>query len=272
METEKWFAHYQEEIDKNYEIWMKSDKWSNRLNTKHGKKIAICLENQRLFAGSPHFNQISDEDLIEKTYEVLKRFIGFDIVSSYPMLGPGANVYFKKNNKLEYAGVYAKTRILKSLVLESDAKSIADELNFEIINDISTFAGSVIPTCKTTDLKTIKSMILYVSARMIQNDNRWIITTPDIANILTEESSENIFIDDLNNKYNVFSDLTYPDEILVGSQDDMLNGYFYNPYLTLATVPHLNIEDFSPTKRYFTRYSKKLISDKFYGRIVFRYT
>lgn len=272
MEIEKWLAHYQEELDKNYEIWMKSEKWFNRLNIKHGKKIAICLENQRLFAGSPHINQTSDEDLIERTYEVLKRFIGFDIISSYPMLGPGANVYFKKNNKLEYAGVYAKTRILKSTASDSDAKSIAHELNFEIINDISSFAGSVISTCKTTDLKIIKSMIKDISEKMIQNDNRWIITAPDVAKILTQESSENIFIDDLNNKYNVFSDPAYPNEILIGSQDDMLNGYFYNPYLTLETVTHLNIADFSPVRRYLTRYSKKLISDKFYGRIVFKYT
>jgi hypothetical protein len=272
METEKYFEKYQEELDKNYEIWIKNEKWAGKLNIKHGKKIAICLENQRLFAGLPHISQTSDEDLIEKTYEMFQHFIGFDIVSSYPMLGPGANVYFKKNDKLESAGVYAKTRILKSLVSDSDAKSIAHELNSEIIDDIRSFAGSVMSTCKTTDLKIIKSMIKDISEQMVQNDNRWIITTPEVAKVLTQESTENIFIDDLNNKYNVFSDLAYPNEILVGSQDDMLNGYFYNPYVTLCRTPRLNIEGFCPTDRYFTRYSKKLISDKFYGRIVFKYS
>lgn len=38
MDNQKSFEHVQNEFNKNYEKWMNDEKWSSRLNTKHGKK------------------------------------------------------------------------------------------------------------------------------------------------------------------------------------------------------------------------------------------
>ena len=49
-------------------------------------------------------------------------------------------------------------------------------------------------------------------------------------------------------------------EILVGFQDDLLDGYFYNPYIMYSICG----------ENFCTRRGKKLISNKAYGKIVYK--
>ena len=255
METEKCLAHYQEQINENYEIWMKSDSWSDRLNTKYGKKIAMCLENQSLWheteRGKPY-------NFVEKVYKIYQHFIGFDLVSVQPMLGPGGIIYFKTDNKLESIEAYAKSRILK----ETDAECIAEEMNREIIFDIRNNVGTTV-TKSWGNKETIVNAISETFDELSGFGKRWVVTSPDVAEILIGERVEHLIksFEMLNPEWYVVVDPLYPlNEILIGSQDDFLNGYSYNPYVTLTDCEN----------RYITRHSKKLISNKMYGKIIFQ--
>ncbi len=262
MDNQKSFEHIQNEFNENYEKWMNDEKWSSRLNTKHGKKIAMCLENQRLYSFMEQ-----GFDFIEKTYEIYQNFIGFDIVSVQPMLGPASRIYFTKNNELSHTDVNALTRILK----ETDPLSIVNEINRDIIKNLRDNVGITITKPWNNYKELICSNISEIFTNMTGFDQKWIITGPDIAEILTSVRSSNVIqsVGILNSEWNVIVDPLYTlDEILVGFQDDLLDGYFYSPYLIdLLTKNHLSV-DFG--KSYIARHSKKLISNKAYGKIILK--
>lgn len=255
METEKCFEQYQEEIDKNYELWMTDDEWSDRLNTKHGKKIAMFLENQRLWHET---ERGKNYNFVEKVYKIYQHFIGFDLVSVRPTLGPAGVIYFKTNNKLESFEAYAKSRMLK----KTDPECIAEEMNREIIFNIRNNVGTI-TTKSWNNKETIINAISETFDELSGVGKKWIVTSPDVAEILIGERVEHLIksFEMLNPEWYVVVDPLYPlNEILIGYQDDFLDGYFYNPYVTLT-----DCED-----RYITRHAKKLISNKMYGRIIFR--
>lgn len=262
MDNQKSFKYVQSEFDKNYEKWMNDDKWSSRLNTKHGKKIAMCLENQRLYSLMEYSQGL---DFTEKAYEIYQNFIGFDIVSVQPMLGPASRIYFTKNNELSHADILAKSYMLK----ETDSLSVANELNRKIIKNLRDNVGTTITKPWTDNKETICSNIFETFTNMIGFGQKWIVTGPDIIEILTGMRF-NVMqsISMLSSEWNIVVDPLYTaKEILVGFQDDLLDGYFYSPYLIdLLTKNQLSV-DYG--KFYISRHGKKLISNKAYGKIIF---
>lgn len=264
MDSQKTFEHFKNELDKNYEKWMNDDKWSSRLNIKHGKKIAMCLENQRLYSLMECSQGL---DFTEKAYEIYQNFIGFDIVSVQPMLGPASRIYFTKNNELSHADISAKSYILK----ESDSFSIANQMNREIIKNLRDNVGITITKPWNSYKELICSSISEIYDSMIGFGQKWIITGPDIAETLTGIRSNHVIksVGMLNSEWNVIVDPLYTlDEILVGFQDDLLDGYFYSPYLIdLLTKNHFSV-DYG--KSYISRHGKKLISNKAYGKIILK--
>lgn len=249
------YNHRQKLINKNYNKWLSDNNWSSRLKLANGKEIAILLDNQSLWC------EISGIDFLEKTYEIYENFIGFDIISIQPMLGPRGIIYYKKYNlELSSEDLYAKTRQLNNL----KSSDISNEMSREIFKDLNNNIGSERHQ-SWSNIKNIHNHVQEIDhvlySKTLRFGQKWIVTGTEIASMLMEED---ISVSDVSNvgifnEYKVIVDPLYGREILCGSQDEFLNGYFYNPYL-LTNIPD----------RLLLRHSKKLLDKNYYGRIIYR--
>lgn len=275
VDLELRFEHLQKTYEENYHKWLsfflENDKWTSKFH-KHGAKIAMILENQQLF------DKLKNEDHLEMSCEIYEHFIGFDLVSIQPMLGPGFRIYYKEfhydpiskktNLNLSIRDACSKNTILKCLT----GQEIADEMSREIIGDLRKHAGTIITKewdgNKEIIRSNMKNMQDVLYRKTLRRGQQWIVTGPEIADILTGKRVNKIQSIGplLHSSCNIIVDPLYPTrEILVGFQDDLLDGYFYNPYIPLKDCKNsIGMVQFS------TSCSKRLISNKAYGKIIYK--
>jgi hypothetical protein len=76
----------------------------------------------------------------------------------------------------------------------------------------------------------------------------------------------------LSGRYQVYRDPYAPaNTILIGHRGDSIlaAGYIYSPYLPLTLTPVMyNPFDFKPIRGIYSRYAKKFIMNRFYGKII----
>jgi hypothetical protein len=75
----------------------------------------------------------------------------------------------------------------------------------------------------------------------------------------------------LSGRYQVYRDPYFPaNQVLIGHKGTSLldTGYIYAPYVPLQLTPTMyNPFNFTPIKGIMTRYAKKMVNNRFYGRI-----
>ena len=95
-----------------------------------------------------------------------------------------------------------------------------------------------------------------------------------VSNAAPEQDQYNMGIErvgTLAGRYQVYRDPYFPpNQVLIGHKGTSLldTGYIYAPYVPLQLTPTMyNPFNFTPIKGIMTRYAKKMVNNRFYGRI-----
>ena len=133
--------------------------------------------------------------------------------------------------------------------------------------------------------------INQISARIMKFTLRgganWVVCSPEIAAVMNdleyfhasdasaEETKFSLGIEKVGsvaNRYNVFVDAYAPaGVVLIGHKGDSIfhAGYIYAPYVPLMLMPKtINPADFKPVMGIMTRYAKKIVNNRFYGKVL----
>jgi len=139
--------------------------------------------------------------------------------------------------------------------------------------------------------QTLMTKINQISAQIHKSTLRgaasWIVVSPEVSAVLddleyfhvsnagAEEDSYNMGIErigTLNARYTVYRDPYAPaNTILIGTKGKSIleSGYIYAPYVPMQLTPTMyNPADFKPIKGIMTRYAKKLVNNRFYGKVL----
>jgi len=139
--------------------------------------------------------------------------------------------------------------------------------------------------------QTLITAINQISAQIHKSTLRgganWIVVSSEISaifddleyfhvsNAAPEQDQYNMGIErvgTLSGRYQVYRDPYFPpNTILIGHKGTSLldTGYIYAPYVPLQLTPTMyNPFNFTPIKGIMTRYAKKMVNNRFYGRIV----
>ena len=115
----------------------------------------------------------------------------------------------------------------------------------------------------------------------------WVVCSPEIAALFNdleyfhasdasaEETKFSLGIEKVGsvaNRYTVYVDAYAPaGVVLVGHKGDSIfhAGYIYAPYVPLMLMPKtINPADFKPVMGIMTRYAKKVVNNRFYGKVL----
>jgi hypothetical protein len=133
--------------------------------------------------------------------------------------------------------------------------------------------------------------INQISARIMKFTLRgganWVVCSPEIAAVLNdleyfhasdasaEETKFSLGIEKVGsvaNRYTVYVDAYAPaGVVLIGHKGDSIfhAGYIYAPYVPLMLMPKtINPADFKPVMGIMTRYAKKVVNNRFYGKVL----
>jgi hypothetical protein len=133
--------------------------------------------------------------------------------------------------------------------------------------------------------------INQISARIMKYTLRgganWVVCSPEIAALFNdleyfhasdasaEETKFSLGIEKVGsvaNRYSVYVDAYAPaGVVLVGHKGDSIfhAGYIYAPYVPLMLMPKtINPADFKPVMGIMTRYAKKVVNNRFYGKVL----
>jgi hypothetical protein len=133
--------------------------------------------------------------------------------------------------------------------------------------------------------------INQISARIMKFTLRgganWVVCSPEIAAVMNdleyfhasdasaEETKFSLGIEKVGsvaNRYTVYVDAYAPaGVVLVGHKGDSIfhAGYIYAPYVPLMLMPKtINPADFKPVMGIMTRYAKKVVNNRFYGKVL----
>lgn len=133
--------------------------------------------------------------------------------------------------------------------------------------------------------------INQISARIMKFTLRgganWVVCSPEIAAVFNdleyfhasdasaEETKFSLGIEKVGsvaNRYTVYVDAYAPaGVVLVGHKGDSIfhAGYIYAPYVPLMLMPKtINPADFKPVMGIMTRYAKKVVNNRFYGKVL----
>jgi hypothetical protein len=133
--------------------------------------------------------------------------------------------------------------------------------------------------------------INQISARIMKFTLRgganWVVCSPEVAAIFNdleyfhasdasaEETKFSLGIEKVGsvaNRYTVYVDAYAPSGVvLVGHKGDSIfhAGYIYAPYVPLMLMPKtINPADFKPVMGIMTRYAKKVVNNRFYGKVL----
>jgi hypothetical protein len=185
------------------------------------------------------------------------------------------------------------------------SEQVAAEIDREILRDLRKGAawnlrwdyngwkrlgGSAVPYTQKDWNQTLITAINQISAQIHKSTLRgganWIVVSSEISaifddleyfhvsNAAPEQDQYNMGIErvgTLAGRYQVFRDPYFPpNQVLMGHKGTSLldTGYIYAPYVPLQLTPTMyNPFNFTPIKGIMTRYAKKMVNNRFYGRI-----
>ena len=257
-ESEASWNRYQSELDKIFSAR------PNNHPSDRAKKIAVLLENQRIW-NSKQPTKAVDLDFLSKVYG---SFVGFDLVPVNPMLGPSSFLHYEEKGVMKNEDISARTRMINHW----QSNEIANEMSREIIHDLRRNVGYTMEV-NSSYLSQIDVLISRMSLLIFGScgiSPSWCVMGLEMARHLFPDrdfssSSIELLPEHWFEKKVIVDPLFPKNEILMGSYDELLKGYSYNPYVPLTPIENPYIS--SPSHRYFTRYSKKLLSPDPYGLI-----
>ena len=185
------------------------------------------------------------------------------------------------------------------------SEQVAAEIDREILRDLRKGAawnlrwdyngwkrlgGSAQPYTQKDWNQTLITAINQISAQIHKSTLRgganWIVVSSEISaifddleyfhvsNAAPEQDQYNMGIErvgTLAGRYQVYRDPYFPpNQVLMGHKGTSLldTGYIYAPYVPLQLTPTMyNPFNFTPIKGIMTRYAKKMVNNRFYGRI-----
>ena len=185
------------------------------------------------------------------------------------------------------------------------SEQVAAEIDREILRDLRKGAawnlrwdyngwkrlgGSAQPYTQKDWNQTLITAINQLSAQIHKSTLRgganWIVVSSEISaifddleyfhvsNAAPEQDQYNMGIErvgTLAGRYQVYRDPYFPpNQVLIGHKGTSLldTGYIYAPYVPLQLTPTMyNPFNFTPIKGIMTRYAKKMVNNRFYGRI-----
>jgi len=185
------------------------------------------------------------------------------------------------------------------------SEQVAAEIDREILRDLRKGAawnlrwdyngwkrlgGNAIPYTQKDWNQTLITAINQISAQIHKSTLRgganWIVVSSEISaifddleyfhvsNASPEQDQYNMGIErvgTLAGRYQVYRDPYFPaNQVLMGHKGTSLldTGYIYAPYVPLQLTPTMyNPFNFTPIKGIMTRYAKKMVNNRFYGRI-----
>ena len=185
------------------------------------------------------------------------------------------------------------------------SEQVAAEIDREILRDLRKGAAwnlrwdyngwkrlgaSAVPYTQKDWNQTLITAINQISAQIHKSTLRgganWIVVSSEISaifddleyfhvsNAAPEQDQYNMGIErvgTLAGRYQVFRDPYFPaNQVLMGHKGTSLldTGYIYAPYVPLQLTPTMyNPFNFTPIKGIMTRYAKKIVNNRFYGRI-----
>jgi hypothetical protein len=185
------------------------------------------------------------------------------------------------------------------------SEQVAAEIDREILRDLRKGAAwnlrwdyngwkrlgsSAVPYTQKDWNQTLITAINQISAQIHKSTLRgganWIVVSSEISaifddleyfhvsNAAPEQDQYNMGIErvgTLAGRYQVYRDPYFPpNQVLMGHKGTSLldTGYIYAPYVPLQLTPTMyNPFNFTPIKGIMTRYAKKMVNNRFYGRI-----
>jgi len=185
------------------------------------------------------------------------------------------------------------------------SEQVAAEIDREILRDLRKGAAwdlrwdyngwkrlgsNAVPYTQKDWNQTLITAINQISAQIHKSTLRgganWIVVSSEISaifddleyfhvsNAAPEQDQYNMGIErvgTLAGRYQVYRDPYFPpNQILIGHKGTSLldTGYIYAPYVPLQLTPTMyNPFNFTPIKGIMTRYAKKMVNNRFYGRI-----
>ncbi len=185
------------------------------------------------------------------------------------------------------------------------SEQVAAEIDREILRDLRKGAAwnlrwdyngwkrlgsSAVPYTQKDWNQTLITAINQISAQIHKSTLRgganWIVVSSEISaifddleyfhvsNAAPEQDQYNMGIErvgTLAGRYQVYRDPYFPpNQVLLGHKGTSLldTGYIYAPYVPLQLTPTMyNPFNFTPIKGIMTRYDKKMVNNRFYGRI-----
>ena len=137
-----------------------------------------------------------------------------------------------------------------------------------------------------TLITAINQLSAQIHKSTLRGGANWIVVSSEVSaifddleyfhvsNASPEQDQYNMGIErvgTLAGRYQVFRDPYFPaNQVLVGHKGTSLldTGYIYAPYVPLQLTPTMyNPFNFTPIKGIMTRYAKKMVNNRFYGRI-----
>jgi len=178
--------------------------------------------------------------------------------------------------------------ILRDLRKSASHVEYWDYANFD--RRFNSTAGVIAMTRKDYNQELI-TKINQISARIMKFTLRgganWVVCSPEIAAVLNdleyfhasdasaEETKFSLGIEKVGsvaNRYTVYVDAYAPaGVVLIGHKGDSIfhAGYIYAPYVPLMLMPKtINPADFKPVMGIMTRYAKKVVNNRFYGKVI----
>jgi hypothetical protein len=149
------------------------------------------------------------------------------------------------------------------------------------------FTGTVSEWYETL-LETVNDVSAQVHRKTLRGGANFIVTSPEVANILeftsgfratiTHDENKGVAgtekVGNLSKRYDVYVDPYFPRNLLlVGRKGNSFleSGYVYAPYVPLQVTPTIfGPEDFVPRKGVMTRYAKKMVRPDMYGLVIVR--
>jgi len=139
--------------------------------------------------------------------------------------------------------------------------------------------------------QTLMTKINQISAQIHKSTLRggatWVVVSPEVSavfddleyfhvsNAAPEQDKYNMGIEKigvLQNRYQVYRDpYSPPNTVLIGHKGSSIleSGYIYAPYIPMQLTPVMyNPFDFKPIRGIMTRYAKKMILNRYYGKIL----
>lgn len=138
-----------------------------------------------------------------------------------------------------------------------------------------------------TLITKINQIAAQIQKATLRSGTSWIVVSPEVSAVLDdleyfhvsnaspEENKYNAGIEKigaLSGRYTVYKDNYAPhDTILIGIKGNSIleTGYIYAPYVPMQLTPVLtNTNDFTSVRGIMTRYAKKMVNNRFYGKVI----